>query len=812
MSATLGRIPKGLARIPSRRLISSASSPRLARPAPSPRPTLFASSERDKDAQDLCSLFDSLSSKKSAGSSSLKASSSSSPPSGLFGSPSLPTPSSFAPVAQQALIRAQLLVHRIVTAPQKGEGEMRAVVKNLDRLSDVLCGVIDLAELVRNAHPDEAWRDAANEAYEGLCGFMNILNTHTGLYEVLKRVLDDEMLRNSLSEEALAVAQGFLRDFEKSGIHLPDKQREQFVDLSDEILVLGRAFMQGATSGEEAPPIARFKRSWFSDTHSNLLAALSSSPALIPSTSSEVHLDPAHATWEFPTILRYSQSEEARKAAFVAMNTSAKGSVDVLEQLLDKRRKLAGLTGYESFAQMSLGDKMAKNPSSVAHFLDALQTHHHPLAARKLSELQALKPRDEAPLEAWDRDYYAERYLRTLSTSMPGSTTPISPFLSVGNVFSGLSRMLSAIYGIRLRAANLEAGEAWDGDVVKLQVVEEDASSATGETVIGTIYADLFSRSGKPPSAAHYTVRCSRRIDDDDEDGDFRFGRLQDGAQVDPSQLGSRGTSPLKVEGRATPGRTGLYQLPIVVLLCDFVRGTAGPSLLSWSEVETLFHEMGHAIHSMIGRTEFHNVSGTRCATDLVELPSILMEHFVSSPSVVSLVARHHSTGLELPYDALRRHLATSVQALDDLDTHNQILLAILDQRYHGSDFSGDSTEEMARLYSTRGLFDAATTQSGQHAFLRQQTWHSQFSHLFGYGATYYSYLLDRVLASRVWAQLFAADPLSRDAGEKYKGGLLKWGGGKEGWGMLSELLGEDLSMERVGEWGIKRGEERKAR
>lgn len=352
MSAALKRL--GPRRIPAAgRLTAQVAAPtaRLAHAVPS-RPTLFASSERDKDAQDLVQLFNSLSTRSTPTSKST----SPAPPSGLFGSPSLPNPESFVPVAQQALVRAQLLVHRIVTAPQNGEGEMRSVVKNLDRLSDVLCGVIDLAELVRNAHPDEAWRNAANDAYEGLCGFMNILNTHTGLYQVLKSVLQDDSLRNSLSEEALAVAQGFLRDFEKSGIHLPDKEREQFVDLSDDILVLGRAFMQGSPASDStaaAPAIARFKRSWFQDPQSsNLLAALSSSPALIPSTSTEVHLDPALATWEFPTILRYSQNEEARKAAYIAMNTSAKSSVEVLEQLLDKRRQLAGLTGYESYSQM----------------------------------------------------------------------------------------------------------------------------------------------------------------------------------------------------------------------------------------------------------------------------------------------------------------------------------------------------------------------------------------------------------------------------------------------------------------------------
>ncbi|CAO1634326.1 unnamed protein product [Parajaminaea phylloscopi] len=787
------------------------------------RPTFFSSSHKDADAVTLQQLFD------SSGSPSVGTRSSPSAPTGLFGHPSLPTPESFVPLAQRTLLRAQLLVHRIVTAPQNGEGEMRKVVKNLDRLSDILCSVIDLAELVRNAHPDPRWRDAANEAYEGLCGFMNILNTHTGLYNVLKEVLSDATLRRALSEEGLAVADVFLRDFERSGIHLPDRQREKFVELSDDILVLGRTFMQagigldeGASAmqkGKDArPSAARFQTAWLQKQSPNLLPTLMNSPALIKSSASnEVVLDPALATWEFPTILRYCTSEEARKTAFVAMNTSAKANVEVLEALLSKRAELAKLTGYQSYGQMTLGDKMAQRPESVDNFLHALEAHHRPLALRQMQKLQELKhgssrgkqtPQGSATLEAWDRDFYSEQYLRSLAFSTPGSQQPISSFFSVGNVFSGLSRMLSALFGIRLRPVSLQHGEAWDGDVYKLEVLEEDASSSTGESVIGTIYADLFSRPGKPASAAHYTVRCSRRIDDDDHDGDFLFGRLPDGSQVrrEEGQPG-RSAAPLEVDGKPNPGRSGRYQLPIVVLLCDFVRPSReGASLLSWSEVQTLFHEMGHAVHSMIGRTEHHNVSGTRCATDLVELPSLLMEYFISSRPVVGLVAHHHSTGLPLPYEALQRHLATSVQALDELDTHNQILLALLDQRYHSETFSGKSTDEMAQLYSRLGLFSPEDTLSGQLSFLRQQTWHSQFSHLFGYGATYYSYLLDRTLASRVWSKLFAHDPLNRDSGERYKEAVLKWGGGKEGWAMLTDLLGEreELSMSRVGDWGIE--------
>ena len=104
-------------------------------------------------------------------------------PTGLFGQPSLVSPSSFQNLALATLIRAKLLTERIVRA-RESRDELFKVVKNLDRLSDMLCSVIDLAELVRNAHPDPEWVESANEAYEQLCEYMNVLNTNVGLYEV----------------------------------------------------------------------------------------------------------------------------------------------------------------------------------------------------------------------------------------------------------------------------------------------------------------------------------------------------------------------------------------------------------------------------------------------------------------------------------------------------------------------------------------------------------------------------------------------------------------------------------------------------
>ena len=352
---------------------------------------------------------------------------------------------------------------------------------------------------------------------------------------------------------------------------------------------------------------------------------------------------------------------------------------------------------------MALGDKMAKEARSVEEFLRALTNHHRPRAAQDLDKLRRLKQQSSAatistatnggsPLRAqsglpdfepWHRDMYTEQHFRTPSLK---SVQPLSPYLSVGSVFAGLSRLFSALYGIRFRASMVAPGEVWSegpGDVMKVEVLDERegarGSAGSAEGLIGTIYADLWSREGKPGGAAHYTVRCSRRVDKDDEAGDFTHGRAEDGRTLRPEDLGVSGYgNPLQAptfEQRERPGR---YQLPVVVLMCDFARpgGTnLGPCLLGWHEVETLFHEMGHAIHSMIGRTSYHNVSGTRCATDFVELASILMEHFVQSPAVVSLFARHYKTDAPLPFEHLAAHLEAS-KSLEGLDTYHQILLA----------------------------------------------------------------------------------------------------------------------------------------
>ncbi|CAG8583180.1 638_t:CDS:2 [Funneliformis caledonium] len=692
---------------------------------------------------------------------------------GLFRNPDLATPQGFHIEAEKALRRVKLLVHRITKA--NTEGELRKVVKNLDRLSDALCSVIDMAEFVRTSHPDPKFAQAANWAYEYLCSYMNSLNTNTELYKVLKKVLSTPSIVSQFSSEELQVANIFLRDFEKSGIYLSSSDREQFVQLSDRIIALGRQFTQNLPQ----------KCINHIDVDVSLLEGLHPS---LGKDAKESTATLSTGAWEAQMVLKFVKDEKVRKEMYIAANSATPEQLALLEDLLETRAMLAKLIGMESYSHIFLIDKMVKNAENVQTFLRTLADHHRPKALADLQLLQEAKrihTRSETlpTVYAWDRDFYTEK----ISTQ---PVTSISPYFSVGSVIQGLSRLFSRLYGISFEPADIIPGEVWHEDVRKLDVIDEQ------EGKIGIIYCDLFNRTGKFQNAAHYTVKCSRRVDDDDGVGDIPSG-------IDLTEMGEL----LKSDhGVRIKGKTGRYQLPVIVLTCDFAKpkGRNKPSLLNWVEVETLFHEMGHAMHSMIGRTDFHNVSGTRCPTDFVELPSILMEYFVYSPKVLSLFAKHHETRETIPLDLIKSHVKARLQ-FSAMETQSQILMALLDQLYHSklatkseSSNSYDTTAILYKLQDTVGLFPSVSGTA----------WQVQFGHLFGYGAGYYSYLIGRVLAGKIWKEIFEKDPLNREAGQLFREEVLKWGGSRDPWLCVGKALrddriiaGDSKAVSIVGEW-----------
>lgn len=402
---------------------------------------------------------------------------------------------------------------------------------------------------------------------------------------------------------------------------------------------------------------------------------------------------------------------------------------------------------------------------------------------------KALGLKEKPTINAWDRDFYMHLYSTTERASK--GAAPFVPYFSVGSVIQGLSRLFKHLYGVQFEPAVLQPGESWHDDVRKLDVVCER------EGKIGTIYCDLFARPGKTTNAAHYTVRTSRRVDDDDAEHDIYYAFPNQSIPAD------RFFPPTFQPSEEIRHRKGRYQLPVIALTCDFSdsRGFGNSVLLSMFEVETLFHEMGHAMHSMLGRTDYHNVAGTRCATDFVELPSILMEHFVWHPKVLPLFAKDDA----LPPKEIDVYLEQR-RRFNGIEVNSQILMALLDQQYH-------SEAVLDPHFSSVDVWHSLQDEVGLFPSVPGTMWPVQFGHLFGYGAGYYSYLFDRTLARRIWEKCFEKNPLDREQGLAFRDNLLKWGGARDPWKCVADVLGgedgeriadgDENAMRTVGDWGI---------
>lgn len=206
---------------------------------------------------------------------------------------------------------------------------------------------------------------------------------------------------------------------------------------------------------------------------------------------------------------------------------------------------------------------------------------------------------------------------------------------------------------------------------------------------------------------------------------------------------------------------------------------------------------------AMIGRADYHNVSGTRCPIDFVEIPSILMEHFLADPSVLGLFATHHQTGAPLPAGLLMAHQANR-STFQAIELHSQRSMAMLDQLLYSPVVGSPSFNSTATLENLQRATGIVPPVPGT-------AWQTGFGHLYGYGAGYYSYLFGRTVTSQIWETVFRSAPTSRSAGERLREHVLKWGGGKDPWECLGGLLeddrlmkGDQESMKIVGDWGTK--------
>ncbi|XP_044253809.1 mitochondrial intermediate peptidase isoform X1 [Tribolium madens] len=404
----------------------------------------------------------------------------------------------------------------------------------------------------------------------------------------------------------------------------------------------------------------------------------------------------------------------------------------LLNQLLDSRHELALACDFDTYSERALRGSILDKPPEVMELLEKISESIKSKAMADFSDMSHLKMKENpngGPLAVWDVPYFTQKAKRD---RFEVTSKEYSPYFSLGACMEGLNLIFNALYGISLVNSEIASGETWSKDVYKLSVVHET------EGLLGYIYCDFYERNFKPNQECHFTIRGGKVLPD------------------------------------------GTYQLPIVVLMLNFpLPRWSSPTLLSPNMVDNLFHEMGHAMHSMLARTQYQHVSGTRCSTDFAEVPSILMEYFASDPRVIKLFAKHFQTKEPIPEPMLVK-LCASKNLFSASETQLQIFYAALDQIYHGKHpLSGTTTEILAE---TQNRFYGLP-------YVPHTTWQLRFSHLVGYGAKYYSYLVSRALAYLIWETYFKVDPLSRVQGERYRRECLAHGGGKNPTALIGDYL-----------------------
>lgn len=659
---------------------------------------------------------------------------------GCFGLKGLHRPTDWEKVGNQCIDDCLQLAARI---RKHRDHPSVSVLQTFDDLSDRLCGVLDVAELCRNVHPDPDFVEAANDTFMHVSSVIQHLNADKSLYEPLRKLYDSHCIqvRNGsqvgpdLSGEDLVMVKSLKQDFERGGINLPDKEKAKLIKLQDQVTAASAKFLSPPSSYPATLQIPYDKLRQVPGRFVRSLKKAPSNPdhAVIPLTSSSLQI-----------LLKWAPDSRIREKVYRLSHAYREEKKDrYLRSILEDRLAIAKLLGHRSYAELLFQDRMASSPSDVREFLEGLSALVRRRALDEKTELEMEKLRREPhlavngkmELHGWDRSFYigrlkAEKY--ELSSSQVSQYFPLSACLY------GIGYLLHATFGVHLVKCHGNEFEAWHEDVQKLQLKD-----AKGD-VLGQIFLDLYPREGKYSHAAHFSITCGRQ-----------------------------------------PGGGADYQTPSVALVCNFGRDdNSGERLLSVSEYETFFHEFGHSLHSILSRTKYQHLSGTRVTTDFVEVPSHLFEHFAWHPLLISKFAHHYKSGEPIP-TRLLRSLCASRKGFMSTDTQMQLLFSAMDLDFHGRN---------PPITSTTEAFEKLQENLTVYRPDNNVPVPTSFHHFVGYGGGYYTYIFARVLSAQLWAKLFGNNPFSKEGGVRIKNELLAYGGAQDPATLLSNLIEGEIN------------------
>ena len=568
----------------------------------------------------------------------------------------------------------------------------------------------------------------------------NDITLNEALFERIKSVYDRKEEFNLTPEQALLLEKKY-NGFVRNGALLDEDGKQRLREIDGELSKLSLTFNENV-----------LKETQDFILHLENEEDLSGLPEGVVEAAAEEaksrELEGWVFTLDYPSyvpFVTYADNRDLRKKMSVAFGARSNRNNDndnkeIIKKITNLRHQRAQLLGYESHASFKLEDRMAENPDRVYDFLNDLLEKATPAAEKEFAQLTKFaQERDGiSQLEKWDGAYYSEKLKQELFRM---DDEALKPYFELNSVLDGAFEIANRLFGIEFKP--VEGIDVYHPDVKTYEVYDENGN------FLSVFYADFHPRKGKRAGAWMTAFKDQYILD-------------------------------------------GENSRPHIANVCNFTKPTSSkPSLLSFNEVTTLFHEFGHGLHGMLANTTYPSLSGTSVSWDFVELPSQLMENWCYEPEALALFAKHYETGEAIPQEYID-NIKASANFMEGLATLRQLSFGLLDMAYHAQDPSGieDIKSFESKIMKPASLYPD----------VEENMMSTMFSHIFagGYSAGYYSYKWAEVLDADAFAYFAENGIFNRDIARKFQETVLSKGGSVHPMELYKQFRGQEPSPDAL--------------
>ncbi len=591
----------------------------------------------------------------------------------------------------------------------------------LDNLSAQLTDVYYIINLMGSTHSDSIIRNTALQSKIVLSQFFNEISLNEELYNAAK-VYSQSAEAKSLKGYKAKFLKETIEEYERNGFALSKKGRASLKEINDEISKIGNKFNQNINDYKDFLIVSESEIDGLPDDYKKARKQEDGSYKIDMS---------------YPSIgpfFKYSNSESARKQLVIKFNNRAyPDNIEVLQQLLQKRKEMAELLGHRSFAAYRLQSRMAKTPETVWEFENNLKEELKAKSKLDYDELLAIKKtqiENANIINGWERSYYSN-ILKKEKYQLDAEL--VKQYFSLDDVLKGLFDITQTLFDLEYR--EVKNPSVWNDEVRMFEVFQDGKLK-------GRFYLDLFPRDNKYGHAACFGIK----------------------------------------NGKMT--KNG-YKIPTASLVCNFPRPTANkPSLMPHNQVNTFFHEFGHVLHQMLTTANLYSQSGTNVSRDFVEAPSQIFENWVWNYDALKLFAKHYETREIMPKELFDKMLSAK-NVGSGMAASGQVFLGTYDMTLHDKYDPNGSETTTDVLQKVQADISLIKYVEGTH-------FQTAFGHLNGYGASYYGYLWSMVYAQDMFSVFDENGILDTNTGIRYRDIILASGSSKDELELVKEFLGRE--------------------